>query len=83
MFVDRNEPNNEHVINGDNGSTVNGAIYAASARVKMLGGSTVSGGCTQVVARTILFSGNAGIGVDCTGSGVRDIRSSRLVMLVE
>ena len=27
--------------------------------------------------------GNAGVGVDCTGAGVREIRSSRLVLLVE
>jgi len=38
---------------------------------------------SNALHRTIEFSGNAGIGVYCTGSGVRDIRSSRLVMLVE
>ena len=69
--------------NGDSDSAVNGAIYARNGNVLMNGGSTFGGGCTQVVARTIVFSGNSGIGVDCTGAGVRDIRSSRLVTLVE
>ena len=83
VFVDRDEPFNDYTVNGDSGSTVNGAIYAANGHVRMNGSSTFGGGCTQIVARTIEFSGSAGIGVDCTGSGVRDIRSSRLVMLVE
>ena len=58
-------------------------IYAANGHVRMNGTSTFGGGCTQIVARTVEFSGNAGIGVDCSGSGVRDIRSSRLITLVE
>ncbi len=83
MYVDRGEPYNEYTVNGDSGSTVNGAVYAANGRVRMNGSSTFGGGCTQIVARTIEFSGNAGIGIDCTGTGVRDIRTSRLVTLVE
>ena len=83
MFVDRNEPYNTHTINGNLASKVNGAIYTASGNVQFLGGSTVTGGCTQVVARTITFSGNAQVGVDCTTSGVRDIRTARLIKLVE
>jgi hypothetical protein len=83
MFVDRNEPYNTHTINGNLASKVNGAIYSASGKVEFLGGSTVAGGCTQVVARSITFSGNAKVGVDCTTSGVRDIRTARLIKLVE
>ena len=70
-------------MNGNSGSIVNGAIYAANGNVRMNGTSSFGGGCTQIVARTIEFSGNSGLGVDCTGSGVRDIRSSRLVTIVE
>ena len=62
---------------------VNGAIYAANGNVRMNGTSTFGGGCTQIVARTIEFSGNSGLGVDCTGLRRRDIRSSRLVTIVE
>ena len=83
MFVDPDDPYQDYTVNGNSGSHVNGAIYAANGHVRMNGTSTFGGGCTQIVARTIEFSGNAGIGVDCTGAGVRDIRSSRLVTLVE
>jgi Flp pilus assembly protein TadG len=82
VYADRSN-GNTHVVNGHSGSTVNGAIYAANGHVRMNGTSTFGGGCTQIVARTVEFSGNAGIGVDCSGSGVRDIRSSRLITLVE
>ncbi len=83
VFVDRNDPYNVHKMNGNNASKFNGAIYSKSGHVEVLGGSTANNGCTQVVARTITFSGNSGIGIDCTGTGVKDIRSSRLVTLVE
>ena len=76
-------PTSDYTVNGNSGSTVNGAIYAANGQCPMNGSSTFGGGCTQMVARDHHFSGNSGIGVDCTGAGVRDIRSSRLVLLVE
>ncbi len=60
VFVDRDEPFNDYTVNGNSGSTVNGAIYAANGHVRMNGSSTFGGGCTQIVARTIEFSGSAG-----------------------
>jgi len=84
MFMDRAEnSSNIHTVNGNSSSQVNGAIYSANGQIRMNGTSSFGGGCTQIVARLIEFSGNAGLGVDCTGSGVRDIRSSRLVRIVE
>ena len=82
-YVDRDSPYAVHMVNGNSSSTMNGAVYAASGKVLMNGTSTFGGGCTQIVALQIEFGGNAGLGVDCTGAGVRDIRSSRLVLLVE
>lgn len=82
-YVDRDSAYAVHKVNGNSSSTMNGAIYASSGKVLMNGTSTFGGGCTQIVALQIEFSGNAGLGVDCTGAGVRDIRSSRLVLLVE
>jgi hypothetical protein len=55
-----------------------GAPLAGPSRQRL-----ARGGCTQVVARTIVFSGNSQVGMDCTGSAVEDIRSSRLIALVE
>jgi Flp pilus assembly protein TadG len=82
FFVGRDQTT-EQKINGNSFSTVNGAIYAAGANIEMLGNGTSGGGCTQIVSRTVKFSGNFGLDIDCTGSGVRDIRTSRLVTLVE
>jgi hypothetical protein len=70
-------------INGNSGSVLNGAIYAPSANVSILGGGSAAGGCMQVVARTVEFSGNAEVAIDCTGSGDRGIRAARRIALVE
>jgi hypothetical protein len=83
FFVGRDQAYQDYTVNGDSASKVNGAIYAANGHIKMNGSSTFGGGCTQIVARTVEFSGNSGLGVDCTGAGVKDIRSSRIVSLVE
>jgi hypothetical protein len=83
MFGERGQTGVDHRINGNSNSFFNGAIYAADSEVQMLGGGQSSGGCTQVVASMVLFSGNSAVGMDCTGWAVEDIRSSRLITLVE
>jgi hypothetical protein len=49
----------------------------------MAGTSSVDGGCTQVVAATIEITGTNGLGTNCTGTGVNEIETEQLVMLVE
>jgi hypothetical protein len=83
LFGDRDAGGVTHRINGNSNSFFNGAIYAAASDVSMLGGGQVAGGCSQIVAQTITFSGNSQVGMDCTGWPVEDIRSSRLITLVE
>jgi hypothetical protein len=83
FFVDRDDLYATHIINGDSTSFFEGAIYAPSAHVEFAGSGTASGGCTQIVAATIEFTGDANIGTDCTGTGVSDIEINQLVMLVE
>lgn len=82
IFVDRSNTGKQ-TINGNSSSTFNGAIYAAGGMIDVNGGSSNKGGCSQVVARTITFSGNSGIAMDCGSTFMRDIRSSRLITLVE
>jgi hypothetical protein len=82
MFGDRNAAVT-HVINGNSSSFFNGALYARRAAIQMLGGGSAAGGCTQVVAQTVVFSGNSQVGMDCTGWGVQDIRTARLITIVE
>jgi len=83
FFVDRDDLYATHIINGDSASSFDGAIYAPNGHVEVAGSSTVGGGCTQVVAATIEFTGDAGFGTDCTGTGVNEIETNQLVMLVE
>ncbi|WP_428671824.1 DUF7305 domain-containing protein [Roseibium sp.] len=83
VFVDRDEPEETHIFNGNSTSTYNGAIYAPSGHVEVSGTSSVGGGCTQVVAKTIDITGDAGLGSDCSYLGYSDIMNSQLVQLVE
>ena len=83
IFVDRDDLYDTNIINGDSESLFEGAIYAPSGHVEFAGSGTVGGGCTQIVAATIVFTGDANIGTDCTGTGVSDIEINQLVILVE
>jgi Flp pilus assembly protein TadG len=50
--------------------TIAGAVYAPNNSIAWAGGSNSSGTpCTQVVAQTIDFKGNAVFGTNCTGYG--------------
>lgn len=84
VFVDRGAPSGRsHTINGSAASYFKGAFYARAGHVDYLGNNTTSGGCSQVVSRTIRFTGNSSVGMDCTDAGLRDIRSPRLITLVK
>ncbi|TIL61762.1 MAG: hypothetical protein E5Y81_21510, partial [Mesorhizobium sp.] len=54
-----------------------------SQAVKYLGNFSGQGGCTQVVADTIEWSGATSIKQDCTSLGMREIPSAQSVHLVE
>jgi hypothetical protein len=72
IWMHRNAPSTA-TVNFGGGSTlsITGAIYAASAGVT-ISGSNGSSGCTQIVARTIVFNGNNTIRHDCSGVGISD-----------
>jgi hypothetical protein len=72
-----------HTINGNASSFFHGAVYAPSAHVRFLGNNDQSGGCSQIVSRIVTFTGNSSVGIDCTAVTVQDIRSARLIQLVE
>ena len=61
---------------GGTGSlNITGAIYFPNNPVSYSGGGGVGGvaQCTQLIAYTITFSGNATLNNNCTGSGVQQI----------
>lgn len=70
-------------LNGTADSKLTGAVYFANQDINYLGNFSGNGGCTQVVGRTIEWSGSAAINQDCTAYGMRTIPASQLVKLVE
>ncbi|MGB0670971.1 MAG: pilus assembly protein TadG-related protein [Rhodospirillales bacterium] len=82
-YVDRDDPDANHIVNGNSSTVLNGAIYAPSAEVRFAGSNSTGGGCTQIVAKTVQITGDSGLGANCSGLGYTDILAEQLVMLVE
>ena len=70
-------------LNGTANSKLTGAIYFANQDINYLGNFSGNGGCTQVVGKTVEWSGNATINQDCTAYGMKTIPAMQLVKLVE
>lgn len=80
FYQDRNitwpsDPNS--TINGNANSELIGAIYFPTSGLTINGTSgSVDGataGCLQIIADTLFFAGDATVGSNCDGTGVRDI----------
>jgi hypothetical protein len=85
FFGSRNALDVVHRVNGTSGSIVQGAIYAPTTSVDYTGDSSASGegGCTQIIAYTVTFSGNSGMASSCEDAGTRDIKVNESVLLIE
>ena len=83
FYGDRTCVGGSNTFNGTATSLLTGAIYFAKQDVNYLGNFSGSGGCSQVVAGTIQWSGNTSIKQDCTSLGMRDIPANLTVQLVE
>jgi len=71
-------------INGTSNVHLTGAVYFPNQEVDFQGDNTTggsNGGCTQVVASKVTFTGNSKLGYDCDGTGVRPINSSRVALV--
>lgn len=74
----------QHQMNGAASSTLDGAIYTPASPLDFTGDFTGGGGgCTQIVADTVLFSGNSALAVNCLAAGTRPISVRQEVRLVE
>lgn len=82
FFQDRNAPHGESKLNGGSTQSIEGTIYAPSRKLVFTGGSETTGGCTQILASEVEFSGNARLELDCTSKGVR-MAGGRRTALVE
>ena len=70
-------------LNGTADSKLTGAVYFANQDINYLGNFSGNGGCTQVVGKTVEWSGNTTINQDCTAYGMKTIPAMQLVKLVE
>jgi hypothetical protein len=59
--------NNGNTINGDSASNFDGAFYFPNGQVSFTGNTGASTKCAMVVARQVVFSGNANLQNDTTG----------------
>jgi hypothetical protein len=82
FFGDRSATDNV-TLNGTADSKLTGAIYFANQDINYLGNFSGNGGCTQVVGKTVEWSGNTTINQDCTAYGMKTIPAMQLVKLVE
>lgn len=84
IFAARDATENSLRLNGNLGSTIDGAIYAAGSELEFAGNVGTSAlGCTQMVADTIRFSGNVAALVHCIFPVETIIESGGDVALVE
>lgn len=82
FFSDRS--NTSYVkFNGTASSSLTGVIYFPNQQLEYNGNFSGSGGCTQVIAKTVYWTGNANIAQDCSAKGMADIPSTQSVKLVE
>lgn len=70
-------------FNGTAGSALTGALYFPSQPVAFSGDMEGANGCTQLVAKTVDWSGNASLAVDCTSYGMSALAVGGVVKLAE
>ncbi|WP_227419959.1 pilus assembly protein TadG-related protein [Roseitranquillus sediminis] len=83
FYSDRDDVGLSHSINGNAGSTLNGAVYLSSSDLSYSGNFSGTYGCTQIVTRRVTFTGNSSLNVDCSAAGTRRIPVGEIIALVE
>jgi Flp pilus assembly protein TadG len=84
FFQDRNAPQSgSDSFSGGTTQNITGALYFPNQGLTFSGGTATGGAiCTQLVALTITFNGNANFNNNCQGTGVRAAGGS-FIQLVE
>ncbi|MER9345309.1 pilus assembly protein TadG-related protein [Mesorhizobium sp. M0601] len=83
FYGDKANRTGSNTFNGTADSLLTGALYFPTQDVNYLGNFSGKGGCTQVVASSVQWSGNANVNQDCTSLGMRDIPATQSIKLVE
>ncbi len=84
IFGSRSSTGVDHLVNGNAGTSIDGAIYLPVSHLTWSGNSQTSyTGCTQVVTDTITFTGNGFFGIHCLFPDGATIQMAGDVRLVE
>ena len=83
FFGDRTQPNATQKFNGDNTSSMTGAMYFPSQQVQMSGNFSGQNGCMQVVADTIDYTGSSNFAANCAAKGMSAVTIPGGVSVVE
>ena len=83
FFGDPTATSGSNVFNGNATSNLTGDIYFPTQSVTYQGNFSGSGGCTQIVADTVQWTGNATVSVNCAAYGMSPIPARQAVKLVE
>ncbi len=81
VMINDRANSNQIKINGDDTSSMTGVIYAPASPVTYIGNFSGAGGCTQIVARTVSWSGNASFSSDCSAAGMPPVQVGSVVRL--
>jgi len=69
-------------FNGTSFFKIEGAFYFPNQEIEFQGDTTsFGGGCTQIVAKKVTFTGNSNLNFDCEGSGVRPIGAAKVALV--
>lgn len=83
LFFGARDGTGASTFNGTAQSRMTGAIYMPGQAVSYLGNFAGLSGCTQIVARTVAWSGSTTVQADCTAYGMRSLPVLHLVQLTE
>ena len=76
-------PTSNHTFNGGATMQLTGALYFPNGNINYTGGAALGGSCTQLIAQTITFGGDADMNIACSDSGISSIDILDTVGLVE
>jgi Flp pilus assembly protein TadG len=83
VFSSRSQSGMSHRVTGASGSTIQGAVYAPASEIQMTGNSKSTGGCTQIIGNTVVFTGNSTLRSSCDNSGTSAIRTNEIITIIE
>jgi Flp pilus assembly protein TadG len=83
FFGDPASTGGDNQFNGTASSSLQGDLYFPTQQVTYQGNFSSSNGCMQIVADTVVWTGNATVSVDCSAEGMTPIPARLAVKVVE